>query len=38
MTRETADCLIQYLFEHWNHDELGITWFGGGTPNCDRYY
>lgn len=29
MTRETADCLIQYLFEHWNHDELGITWFGG---------
>lgn len=29
MSLETADSVVQYLKNNWNHDLLNISWFGG---------
>lgn len=29
MSKETADALIKYISENWNHDKFSISWFGG---------
>lgn len=29
MTTETADALIDYITQNWNHDLFSISWFGG---------
>lgn len=29
MTIETADAVIQYITENWNHDLFNVNWFGG---------
>lgn len=29
MTFETADAVVKYIIENWNHDLFNINWFGG---------
>lgn len=29
MTIETADAVVKYIKENWNHDLFNVTWFGG---------
>lgn len=29
MSFETADAVVKYIHEHWNHELFNVTWFGG---------